>query len=155
MKKSILKRFRDAENVLKEKARTVRVINMNGIKTEVEVRGTNMCLLVKEKIPVGSKPNEWRVEQEIYLLKEAAKMPSKSFQMKDRGKSVLVTMNNELSEPSILKTLIVNKLERFESLQIIAVDKRNAVVDCSDEEVAIEVAALLKVEVTGARVSQN
>ena len=64
-------------------------------------------------------------------------------------------MNNELSEPSILKTLIVNKLERFENLQIIAVDKRNAVVDCSDEEVAVEVAALLKVEVTGARVSRN
>ena len=37
VKKSIPKRFRDAENMLKEKARTVRVINMNGIKTEVEV----------------------------------------------------------------------------------------------------------------------
>ena len=155
VKKSIPRRFHDAKNVLKEKARTVRVINMNGIKTEVEVRGTKMCLLVKEKIPVGSKPNKWRVEQEIDLLKEAAKMPTESFQMKDRGKSVLVTMNVELSEPSILKALIVNKLERFENLQIIAVDKRNAVVDCSDKEVAVEVAALLKVEVTRARVSRN
>ena len=141
--------------MLKEKARTVRVINMNGIKTEVEVRGTKMCLLVKEKTPIGSKANEWRVEQEIDLLKEAAKMPTESFQMKDKGKSVLVTMNVELSEPSMLKTLIVNKLQRFEDLKIIAVDKRNAVVDCPDEDVAVEVAALLKVDVTESRVSRN
>ena len=110
---------------------------------------------MKEKNPVGSKPNEWRVEQEIDLLNEAAKMPLESFQMKDWVKSVLVTMNNELSEPSILKSLIENKLERFENQQISAVDKRNTVVDCSGEEVAVEVAALLKVEVTGARVSRN
>ena len=64
-------------------------------------------------------------------------MPIESFLMKDRGKSVLFTMNNELSEPSILKALIVIKLERFENLQIITVDKRNAVVDCSGEEVAV------------------
>ena len=70
VKKSIPKRFRDAENVLKEKARMVRVININGIKTEVEVRGTKMCLLVKEKTPVGSKANDWRVEQDIDLLKK-------------------------------------------------------------------------------------
>ena len=114
-----------------------------------------MCLLVKEKNPVGTNPNEWRVEQQIDLLNEAAKMPLESFQMKKRGKSVLVTMNNEVSEPSILKTLIVNKLERFANLQISAVDKKNAVVDCTVEDEAIEVAALLKVGVTDARVSRN
>ena len=75
--------------------------------------------------------------------------------MKDKGKSVLVTMNVELSEPSMLKTLIVNKLQRFEDLKIIAVDKRNAVVDCPDEDVAVEVAAVLKVDVTDSRVSRN
>ena len=50
VKKSIPKRFRDAENVLKERARTMRVINLNSIKTEVEIRGTKMVLLVKEKL---------------------------------------------------------------------------------------------------------
>ena len=155
VKKSIPKRFRDAENVLKEKARTVRVINMNGIKTEVEVRGTKMCLLVKEKSPVGSEANDWRVEQEIDLLAEAAKMPTESFKMKDKGKSVLVTMNMEMSEPTLLKTLITNKLHRFEDLKVMAVDKRNAVIDCPDADVAVEVAAILKVEVTDSRVSMN
>ena len=155
VKKSIPKIFRDAENVLKEKARMVRVINMNGIKTEVEVRGTKMCLLVKEKTPVGSKANDWRVEQEVDLLAEAAKMPAESLKMKDKGKSVLVTMNVEMSEPTLLKTLITNKLHRFEDLKVLAVDKRNAVVDCPDVDVVVEVAAILKVEVTDSRVSMN
>ena len=155
VKKSIPKRFRDAENVLKERARTMRVINLNSIKTEVEIRGTKMVLLVKEKTPVGAKANDWSVEQEIDLLNEAAKMPAESYKMKEKGKSVLVTMNLEMSEPTILKTLIDNKLTRFEELKVIAVDKRNAVIDCPDPDVALEVSALLKVEVTDSRVSMN
>ena len=155
VKKSIPKRFRDAENVLKERARTVRVINLNSIKTEVEVRGTKMVLLVKQKTPVGAKANDWRVEQEIDLLNEAAKTPAESYKMKEKGKSVLVTMNQEMSEPTLLKTLIANKLTRFEELEVIAVDKRNAVIDCPDPDVALEVSALLKVEVTDSRVSRN
>ena len=55
VKKSIPKRYRDAENELKERARTVRMINLNNIKTEVEVRGTKLVLLVKQKTPVGEK----------------------------------------------------------------------------------------------------
>ena len=155
VKKSIPKRFRDAENVLKERARTVRVINLNSIKTEVEVRGTKMVLLVKQKTPVGAKANDWRVEQEIDLLNEAAKTPAESYKMKEKGKSVLVTMNREMSEPTLLKTLIANKLTRFEELEVTAVDKRNAVIDCPDTDVALEVSALLKVEVTDSRVSRN
>ena len=155
VKKSIPKRFREAENVLKERARTMRVINLNSIKTEVETRGTKMVLLVKEKTPVGAKANEWNVEQEIDLLDEAAKAPAESYKMKEKGKSVLVTMNLEMSQPSILKSLVDNKLTRFEDLKVVAVDKRNAVIDCPDPEVALEVAALLKVDVTDARVSMN
>ena len=155
VKKSIPKRFRDAENVLKERARTMRVINLNSIKTEVEIRGTKMVLLVKEKTPVGAKANEWSVEQEIDLLDEAAKAPAESYKMKEKGKSVLVTMNLGMSEPTLLKTLIANKLTRFEELKVIAVDKRNAVIDCPDADVALEVSALLKVEVTDSRVSMN
>ena len=75
--------------------------------------------------------------------------------MKEKGRSVLVTMNLEMSQPSILKTLVDNKLTRFDDLKVVAVDKRNAVIDCPDPEVALEVAALLKVEVTDARVSMN
>ena len=60
-----------------------------------------------------------------------------------------------MSQPSILKTLVDNKLTRFDDLKVVAVDKRNAVIDCPDPEVALEVAALLKVEVTDARVSRN
>ena len=155
VKKSIPKRFRDAENVLKERARTVRVINLNSIKTEVEVRGTKMVLLVKEKTPVGVKANDWSVEQEIDLLIEAAKTPAEAYKMKEKGKSVLVTMNLEMSEPTLLKTLIANKLTRFDELKVIAVDKRNAVIDCPDADVALEVSALLRVEVTDSRVSMN
>ena len=155
VKKSIPKRFREAENILKERARTMRVINLNSIKTEVETRGTKMVLLVKEKTPVGAKANEWNVEQEIDLLDEAAKAPAESYKMKEKGKSVLVTMNLELSQPSILKSLVDNKLTRFEDLKVAAVDKRNAVIDCPDPDVALEVAALLKVDFTDARVSTN
>ena len=118
-------------------------------------RGTKIVLLVKEKTPVGAKANDWSVEQEVDLLVEAAKMPAESYKMKDKGKSVLVTMNVEMSEPTLLKTLITNKLHRFEDLKVLAVNKRNAVVDCPDVDVAVEVAAILKVEVTDSRVSMN
>ena len=56
---------------------------------------------------------------------------------------VLVTMNLETSQPSILKSLVENKLTRFEDLKVVAVDKRNAVIDCPASNVALEVAALL------------
>ena len=114
-----------------------------------------MCLLVKETKPVGANPNEWRVKHQIDLLKEAAKKPVNTFQMKERGKSVLVTLNKEVSEPNILKTLLQNKLGRFTNLETNAADKKNAVVDCIGEDDATEVAVLLQVEITDARVSQN
>ena len=59
-------------------------------------------------------------------------------------------MNLEMSQPTILKTLIDNKLTRFDDLKVVAVDKRNAVIDCPDPEVALDVSALLKVEVSDA-----
>ena len=155
VKKSIPKRFREAENILKEKARTMRVINLNSIKTEVETRGTKMVLLVKEKTPAGAKANDWSIEQEIDLLDEAAKTPAEAYKMKEKGLSVLVTMNLETSQPSILKSLVENKLTRFEDLKVVAVDKRNAVIDCPAPNVALEVAALLRVDFKDARVSTN
>ena len=114
-----------------------------------------MVLLVKEKTPAGAKANDWNIEQEIDLLEEAAKTPVESYKMKEKGKSVLVTMNLEMSQPSILKSLVDNKLSRFEDLKVVAVDKRNAVIDCPGSEVALEVAALLKIDFTDARVTMN
>ena len=60
-----------------------------------------------------------------------------------------------MSEPTILKSLIDNKLTRYVDLAVTVVDKRNAVVDCPTTEVALEVAALLKVKITDSRVSKN
>ena len=114
-----------------------------------------MVLLVKEKTPAGVKANDWSIEQEIDLLDEAAKMPAESYKMKEKGMSVLVTMNLETSQPSILKSLVDNKLTRFEDLKVVAVDKRNAVIDCPAPDVALEVAALLRVDFKDARVSMN
>ena len=155
VKRSIPKRYREAENELKEKARVKRMINLNNIRTEIEVRGTKLVLLVKQKTPVGDKANDWSVEEEVDLLDVAARNTVESYTMKEKGKSVLVTMNQELSEPSILKSLIDNKLTRYVDLAVTVVDKRNAVVDCPTTEVALEVAALLKVEITDSRVSKN
>ena len=46
------------EGQLKEKARGVRITNLNNVRTEVEIRGTNMCLLVNEKNPTGATAND-------------------------------------------------------------------------------------------------
>ena len=154
VKRSIPKRYREAENELKEKARVKRTINLNNIRTEIEVRGTKLVLLVKQKTPLGDKANDWSVEDGIDLLDVAAKNTGESYIMKEKGKSVLVTMNQQLSEPSILKSLINNKLTRYDELAVTAVDKRNAVVDCPSTEVALEVAALLKVEILDSRVAE-
>lgn len=88
------------------------------------------------------------------MLDVAVKNTGESYKMKEKGKSVLVTMNKEMSEPSILKTLINNKLTRFNGLDVAAVDKRNAVVDCPSTEIALEVAALLKIEILDSRVAE-
>ena len=75
--------------------------------------------------------------------------------MKEKGLSILVTLNNETSQPSILKSLVENKLSRFKDLKVAAVDKRNAVIDCPSPDVALEVAAILRVDFKDARVSSN
>ena len=154
VKRSIPKRYREAENQLKEKARVKRTINLNNIRTEIEVRGTRLVLLVKQKTPLGDKANDWSIEDGVDLLDVAVKNTGESYKMKEKGKSVLVTMNQEMSEPSILKTLINNKLTRFDGLAVTAVDKRNAVVDCPSTEIALEVAALLKIEILDSRVAE-
>ena len=64
-------------------------------------------------------------------------------------------MNLEMSQPTILKMLIDNKLTRFDDLKVVAVEKRNVVSDCPDPEAALDVSALLKVDVSDAGVSTN
>ena len=111
-------------------ARTLREVNMNSIKMEIELKGNSMCLMVKEKKPVGSMPNEWKAEHEINLLDEIPATAATPFQMKERGKSILVTMNADLSTPDVLKTLLQNKLAEFDDLVYNEFDKKKAVIDC-------------------------
>ena len=89
----------------------------------------------------------------VDLLDVAVNSTGESFKLKEKGKSVLVTMNNEMTEPSILKSLVNNKLTRFNGLDVAAVDKKNAVIDCPSTEIALDVAALLRVEILDSRVA--
>ena len=110
-------------------------------------------MLVKQKTLLGEKANDWVVEDEVDLLDVATKNVGESFKLKEKGKSVLVTMNNEVTEPSILKSLVNNKLTRFTGLEVAAVDRRNVVIDCPSTETALEVIALLRVEILDSRVA--
>ena len=100
VKRSIPKRFREVEGQLKEKARVIRLTNINNVRTEIEIRGTNLCLLVKEKNPTGTMTSDLRLEDQIDLKAEAAKKPVEAVKMKDPGTSVLVTMNKEIQVPA-------------------------------------------------------
>ena len=102
-----------------------------------------------------SRKNVWCVEHQIDPLKEAAKKPVNTLQMLKQDKSVLIASNNETSDLDILKTLTQNKLVGLTNMEINADDKKNTVVDCIGEDDVTEVAALLKVETTDARVSRN
>ena len=75
--------------------------------------------------------------------------------MKECGKSVLVTMNEEVSALDILRTLLQGKLERFTNLEYNLAYKKHAIVDCIEENDAKEVEALLKVEMKDTHVSRN
>ena len=46
-------------------------------------KGNDHVLMVKEKKPVGSMPNEWKVENEINLLDEIPAISAAQFQMKE------------------------------------------------------------------------
>ena len=73
---------------MKEKARVIRRTNINNMRTEIEIRGTNLCLVVKEKNPTGTMTSDWRVEDQIDLKAEATKKPVEAVKMKDPGTSV-------------------------------------------------------------------
>ena len=98
------------EGQLKEKARAVRITNLNNVRTEIEIRGTNMCPLVKEKNPTGATANDWRVEVQRDLNLEAAKKLSEAVKMKDPGTSVLGTMNREMHVPAEFEKLVKAKI---------------------------------------------
>ena len=50
--------------------------------------------------------------------------------------------------------LVNNKLTRFKGLDMATVDKKNVVMDCPSTEVALDVAALLRVEILDSRVAR-
>ena len=66
---------------MKERARVIRLTNINNVRTEIEMRGTNLCLLVKEKNPAGTMTSDWRVEDQIDLKAEAAKKSVEAVKM--------------------------------------------------------------------------
>ena len=82
VKRSITKRFREAERQLKERARVIRLTNTNNVRTKVEIRGTDLCLLVRERNPNGVMANDWRVVDHIDLKGVAAKKPMEVVKMK-------------------------------------------------------------------------
>ena len=58
--------------------------------------------------------------------------------------------NLEMFLLTVLKMLVDNKLTRFDDLKVVAVVKCNAVIDFPNPEVALDVSALLKVDVSDA-----
>ena len=155
VKRSIPKRFREVEGQLKEKARVVRLTNFNNVRTEIEIRGTNICLLVKEKNPTGTRANDWRMEEQIDLKVEAAKKPVEAVKMKDPGTSVLVTMNKEIQVPAEFEKLVKAKIKGIPDLKYTVVDKINLVIDCKEQLKASEVYTTLKAGIEDARIAKN
>ena len=155
VKRSVPKRFREVEGQLKEKARAVRITNLNNVRTEIEIRGTNMCLLVKEKNPTGTTANDWRVEEQRDLKLDAAKKPTEVVKMKDPGTSVLVTMNKEIHVPAEFEKLVKAKIKGLQDLKYTVVDKINVVIDCQEQLKASEVYATLKAGIENARIAKN
>ena len=64
-------------------------------------------------------------------------------------------MSTDLSSPDMLKTLLMNKLAKFDDLVYNVVDKKKAVIDCNEVEDAKRAEALLKADVKDARVTRN
>ena len=113
-----------------------------------------MCLLVKEKNPVGVTTNEWRVEEEVDLKLEVAKKTVETVKMKDPGTSILVTMNKEIHAPAEFEKLVKSKIKGMTNLKYTVVDKINLVIDCQEQLMASEVYATLKAGMEDARIAK-
>ena len=59
VKKAIPQKYREAEKVLKDMATTLREVNMRAVITEIELKGTSLCLMVRERKTVGTSPGDW------------------------------------------------------------------------------------------------
>ena len=70
MKKSIPQKYCEAENKLKDMARTLREVNTNAVCTEVEMKGNTLCLMVREKNVTGSTPNTWDTLMKLTCTKK-------------------------------------------------------------------------------------
>ena len=117
-------------------------------------------ILKEDTKPIGKMQIIWKKmgdeeNREINLLDEIPATAATPFQMKERGKSILVTMNADLSTPDVLKALLKNKLAEFDKLVDNVVDKKKVVIDCKEVEDAKRAEALLKADVKDARVTRN
>ena len=127
---------------------------MQAVITEIELKGTSLCLMVREKKTAGSSPGEWEVYHEIDLLRDEASKPGASFKMKEKGKSILVYMNHDSTSTAISKTTLKNYLEGYNDLEYTMVDKKRAVICCKEEDDAFRAEAKLKVEINYAWMSR-
>ena len=140
---------------MKERARVIRLTNTNNIRTEVEIRGTDLCLLVRERNPNGMMANDWRVEEHIDLKGKAMKKPMVAVKMKESGTSLLITMNKEINAPAEFERMVKEKVKDMPDLKYTVIDKANLVVNCKEKLKAFEVYAILKTGLEDARIAKN
>ena len=69
------------------------------------------------------------------------------------SKDVIFGYSFSEADNDVVNKLVNNKLTRFKGLEVAAVDKKNAVIDCPSTEIALDVAALLRVEILDSRVA--
>ena len=98
----------------------------------------------KRSSPVVVKLKEERRAPEDAVLKELKEEVSKV---------VISGYSFSDADNDVVNMLVNNKLTRFKGLEVAAVDKKNAVIDCPSTEVALDVAALLRVEILDSRVA--
>ena len=140
---------------MKERARVIRLTNTNNIRTEVEIRGTDLCLLVRERNPNGMMANDWRVEEHIDLKGKAMKKPMVAVKMKESGTSLLITMNKEINAPAEFERMVKEKVKDMPDLKYTVIDKVNIVIDCNEKPKAKAVYAMLKTGIEDARIEMN
>ena len=150
VKKAMPQKYREVEKVLNAMAMSLCEVNMHVDSTEVGLKGTSLSLMVREKKTAGSSPSEWEVYHEIDLLRDKASKPGVSFKMKEKGKSILVSMNHDSTSTAIFETTLKNYLEGYNDLKYTMVDKKRAVICCKEEDDAIRAEAKLKVELKDA-----
>ena len=92
----------------------------------------------------------------VVKLKEERRAPEDAVfkELKEEMSKVVISgYSFSKADNDVVNELVNNKLIRFKGLEVAAVDKKNVVMDCPSTEVALDVAALLRVEILDSRVA--